>query len=670
MNNPILGPIGSLLGMGVSRLQRENEILSKTKLKRISNDGSAFNVAKPLNLRGNDVKKSINTKPTLNPVGKVSLRGSNSDKSNLDQLQLNNERHKVRKKKKVKDEEPTTATQTSSTTSSSTTSTSSTSTTPVTTSVANSATKVSAAQSSLKNEFQGENLVNAIGPANNSTNTSTSTNMAKNKDKGDRKFSSPLDITTAMGPGKYSDFSKPGLPEAVFEAARQTEPVKFFLDVPGTQHLNMNESTDLLPPEINPRFFINISSFSKALFNANSDSTLITNYNAEMAGYISDVFYRMNKDVVSNARSTISSYWSINYMASYYEKVARALEIICAYDSIVAYSPLMTNPYRRNDAVDEYQKLFYNTDLMNARFNLARRLKSCWFPPNYSQLIRWFYQTYRTSNLDQAAFYRYVPDGRFILNNVSGTGVGSVSELVSYFNTALTDLQSNQVQSISSICARLYPQGIIRNIPYACYDGVFDPVHFEIYTNCPVFWKTPQTTVDTDWACYPMTFGSATTAGDTYNDIPYYIATNPVDNDGFAYVMQTIIGNKSSSAFDIVQNTTSVVNTIVEGLHVFVPWQNAATTSSIATENIKNSNKWIFDHTSGKFIARCGNIQNAIAGNDATSVYAYTTTSSTTWNVTPISRPNTAHQRAYFNNRKGPALNRRLVFDKLFDIVN
>lgn len=680
--NPALGPLGALVSMGVKRIQDENAALNNPgrKLKKVKD--TTFQA--PLPLRGNKGGKAgraVN-KPPVKPI--VGDKSFDTGKYPLIEKVLERVKSNKNKKKKVTQTEMETSTPpptSSSTTPSSTTTKKETTTTPKTTTA-----KAQVNQMRLRDGLEarsmnkGPDVIPAgFGVNNNATNTSSYTTTTSNnnvkttmaKDKSSYKgFGSPQDVTTAMGKSSYADFNKPGMAESVFDTPSQTDSVKYSMSIPGTLHLNVNETTDLATPDFNGRFFINISSFSDAIYNINVPS--IANYNDQYNNHISDIFYRMQKDVISNARSTLTSSWTLAKFTYMLECIARALEVICTFDSICAYDPKMVDVYNRNDAVDEYQKLFYTTELQTARYNLARRLKSLWFPPEFAQMIRWFYQLYRVSPLSQAAYYRYVPDGRFILIDPTaavGT-VGGVAELKAYIDGITTSLNNADTQTICSIFARLYPQGIIRNIPYACSDAVYDDTHFEIYSNEPVFWKDPTTTVAADWQVFPIIYGSTGNPGSVNNEIPYYMSHNPTDGDGFAFVMQSIVGTTGTSGYSIVVNANNVLNTCIEGIRSFTPWRIAASATTLTTQNIKNSNKWVFDHTASKFYPRCGNIPNAISGNDATSVIAYTTTSSSTWSVIPISRPNTAHQRVYFNNRKAPELNRRVLVDKLFSIAN
>lgn len=676
MNMNYLGPLGSVMSLGVSRLVKENTALSaqqNRKKKKVSDNSAAFNA--PIPLRPG---KSSPLSP-LKPSPKApNLRGRQSP--NMDYQVLEEIRRQKNKRKKKLDEESNTPTETTSTTSTSTT-TSPTSTSMPTTKATSSTPKVQMAQFKVKREFDklNSNNNNILPPAGqgNSTNTSqqtssytTTTTMGKQNKEKTSKFSSPLDITTAFKGSSYTDFNKPGQPEAVFDTPSQNEAVKYGMSLPGTLHLNVNEVSDLTIPDFNGRLFLNISSFSDAMYN--SDDFFSTNkaYNPSYYTHLSDIFWRMNKDVISNARTTVTSAWGLSNFIKLMKDVALGIELITTFDSITAYNPQMKDVYNRNDALEEYQKLMYTPELLTARYNLARRLKSMWFPPELAQAMRWFYQTYRVSPLSQAAYYRFVPHGNFILSNpgTSTTGNGSQAELVNLFNTASTNLINANNQYISSILARIYPQGIIRNIPYSCNDVVYDDVHFEIYSNEPVFWKDPNDTVETNWSVFPIIYGATGSPGSTNNEIPYYMSHNPTDDDGFAFIMQTIVCVTTSSGYAITNNTSTTANMYIEGVRSFTPDRIAAATISTATQNIKNSNKWIYDHTAGKFYPRCGNIPNALSGNDATSVIAYTTTTSSTWSVNPISRPNTAHQRCYFNNRKAPELNRRLAVDKFFSI--
>ena len=678
MNMNYLGPLGSVVSMGFSRLVNENTALKAQqgrKMKKVNDQSSAFNPPLPLRTGGDKSSKSP-LKP--NPI-MPNLRGRQNPV--MDYKVLEEIRRQKNRRKKKQDEETQTPTQTTSTTTTSTT------TSPVTTTssatIASTTPKQKMAQFKVRDEVAKLNSNNNVVPpvaniANSTNNTSsttssyTTTTMGKqnNREK-TSKFSSPLDVTTAFKGSSYNDFNKPGQPEAVFDTPSQNEAVKYSTSLPGTLHLNVNEVSDYTIPDFNGRFFLNISSFADAIWNANGGTGTNKEYNPGYFGHITDIFWRMNKDVVSNARTTVSSAWGLDNFCKAMRDTAFALELIFTFDSVTAYNPQLKDVYNRNDACEEYQKLIYTTDLLTARYNLARRLKSMWFPPEFAQMIRWFYQTYRVSTLSQAAYYRFVPHGNFILSNpgTTTTGNGSQAELLNLFNTATTNLTNSNTQTIASILARLYPQGIIRNIPYSCNDAVYDDTHFEIYSNEPVFWKTPVDTVEANWSVFPIVYGSTGSPGSTNNEIPYYMSHNPTNDDGFAFVMQNIVSVTSSSGYEIVNNSTTAFNMYIEGIRSFTPDRIAAATLTLSTQNIKNSNKWVFDHTASKFYPRCGNIPNALSGNDATSVIAYTTTTTSTWSINPISRPNTAHQRCYFNNRKAPELNRRLLIDKLFSIA-
>lgn len=568
--------------------------------------------------------------PTKLPTGDVSFGGSNNfqKKSRLDVDTLNQfEPNKVKQnQKRIQDMTTTNSKTTASSSSTPTTSSYTTTSKPVTDSGITSKT--------------------------------TTTNMAKRNNNGGNtssNYKAPDDVRVQAltTPPVHTEFTnKDNNADSIFIALPSSSPVDFRLDIPSVVHLNQFEVTDMSTPDLNPRLLLNMSSFGAAYRDMD--------YNDIIKLHTETAFNRINRDVLSNARSQTYSSWSLTNFKEYNASVLEALETIIAFRSIQTYDPKQDNPYNINRALHAYQVKFQDVSLQNAIYNLEKAIKGFWFPPNFSQLIRWFYQNYRVSPLSQAAYYRYLPHGTFLVGSASGY---TVADLRSRMETVLAQLNTTTNQTIASMLTRIYPQGIIRSIPFSYNDAIFDRRHFEIYTNEPIVHGT----VGASGAvCYPISYGVANNPGSTNNEIPYYQSSDPSTMDGLAFCLQTLIGTSASSG-NVLPSTLADLRYV--GIREPLSVGNGANPST--AQLVITGNKYIYHHNENAYYVRAGNIQNGFVGNDANTAYAFRNnegSSPAAYTTSFVSRPNTSHQRVYFNNFRSPALNMTMLLDRLWSL--
>lgn len=428
-----------------------------------------------------------------------------------------------------------------------------------------------------------------------------------------------------------SDFQSSLVPSDALRNKGQTSPVKFSLDVPSTYLVNPHELASIASGAVvHHKLLINISGFSGQLLNCTSD---LSANNKHFSDYFVTVYQRYTRDVLNKARNQFPSSWTSNNVATALGHVCSALETYYTLDSILSYNPsLLTGP-SKNKTLQNYQSKFTTSAILLAKGKLADSLRGSWFPPEYANLIRWFYQNYKTSDLLQSSCYRFIPKTSFCFN---ATGDLDESAFITHIDNILIQLSNSNSCQIYSLLSAVYPDGVIKNLPPSCEEIVFDPRHHEIFVNDPCEFKIGGTS-----SVFPISYNASN------NDIPYYMASDPNNSsNGFASCLQVI-------------NTTSETTGYTKsGAYVGIRDIGGATIGGNYT------NKWTYDFSSGTglFYPRVINF-NSILGSNDTHVVLYI---GTTYYY--YSKATGGFQRVFFNNSSAPKVNMNLLLDKLLSL--
>lgn len=378
------------------------------------------------------------------------------------------------------------------------------------------------------------------------------------------------------------------------------------------------------------RFMVNLARYHKP---TNGSVPSIAGYPAY--DHLNTIFVQMSKTVLATVRSKIVDEFSFPNFYNYMQNVTQALEVYYTLDSLLSYT---SDTDDKNSGVIDVQQLLTEVDIFSAKNELLRALKGYWFPENYSQLIRWTYQVYKTSDNKQALNYMFFPSNDFIYsstterNAVATTVKDKVDALVATLTRGTNTLMYSK---IASILGQVYPEGIIRGLPLSCNTSSYDPIHYEIFVNQPVYFT--EGTVDT---YYPSAGTSASPA-----DVCYARACDPGQQSGFAFTMQSLI-------------TTDGYG----GIEFFEAFRNNTTTA------IHKTNKFFMFVSSNKYYFGGRNSYNA--PHETADVHTVMTNSvNEAGTIHKLSCPKSGYQRVFFDSVRAPLINLREMMDKLYNVL-
>jgi len=458
---------------------------------------------------------------------------------------------------------------------------------------------------------------------------------------------SGITYTTNEFTASYKDSSGQFLPDTSISS-----PVPFSLDVYNTTHLNQSELNSIANGGENiAKLDLNYSNFFVPVTYAyGRTSTSITAGSSDTYTVpFGDIFSKMSLDIYKDARSNIYSSWTQQNLCAALGLTCQALEYLVCLDSILAYQPKFKTPFDVNRNLIVFQSYFTSGALLSARLNLLRAIKGTWFPPKFAELIRWFYQNYRKGTGSQCAAYRYLPDQNFTINNgaLSSTLIPAMNTLAASIDTSVTS------QQIWAQLAKVYPEGIIKDIPGAHNDTVYDGTHFEIFNNEVCLYYDANNSGRLSG--YPITLSST-------SDVPYYMDQDPNSSNGFAFLM--------SNTLSSTDGTTNAINTAATNAPYYtglrLPEAFVLSGSNFPT---LGCNKWSFYPVTGNMNTRIYSISQAYNSTDAHNVLLYPTNGGTAFTTTyPISKIPAGFQRVYFDNAVATNTMSKFVMNHLFGL--
>jgi len=445
----------------------------------------------------------------------------------------------------------------------------------------------------------------------------------------------------------YKDSTGQYLPDTSISS-----PVNFELDIYNTTHLNQGELTNLVNAgETIAKLDINVSNFYTVVSNAYGRTTTSCTAGSSDTYTIpfGDVYTKMTLDIYKDARSNLYSNWSQQNLCTALGYTCQAIEYLVTLDSILAYQPKFNTPFDVNRNLIVYQSNYTSGAVLSARLNLLRAVKGTWFPPKFLELIRWFYQNYRKGTGSQCAAYRYVPDGNFTINN------GSLnSNLVTAMNTLASNIDTSTVsQQIWSQLAKVYPEGIIKNVPGSHNDVTYDRYHYEVFNNEPLVYTDVNNS--NKLSAHPITYSSTT-------DVAYYMDVDPSTTNGFAFLLGLTFNSSDASTNAI--NLTSTTTPYFNGLRCISSF-------TLANSNFGSlsCNKWSFNANNSQMNTRCYSIGQSYASTDAHNVFTHPTNGGTAFTTTyTISRIPAGFQRVYFDNAIAANTMSKFMMNHLFGL--
>lgn len=451
-----------------------------------------------------------------------------------------------------------------------------------------------------------------------------------------------LDKNRAVAPPLYTDFNQKDDGKGYFNPESSGARVVLRMPVRDTVYLDPNQVTDVSGSDILNMLLINAASISAAFTASSSSNSTI--YDAHV-----QVFNQISLDALNSSRSGLIDSFTLANFRSAMGAVAQALEYYYCLDSIVSQNSINMSADDINRTADNYRAYFSTSDVFELRTKLQNCLKGCAFPPNYSQFIRWFYQTYKVTDLSQAPQYRYVPGEEFlIVGNARKGGTAALKTKIDALCAALPTYNK-----IFALLANVYPVWSINKLPASCSMAVFDEQHHEIFVNEPLIFVDPNVTYSgSSYSVYPVAY----TLTNGNNDIPYYQNKNPKNGDtGFPFACQTIVK---------INNTTGNValQTTWTGLKCFVALQGTQSKGS----NFCNKFFFITDSGSGECFPRANNYRYIIGTGDAHS--SLSTTVGGTATTILASKANSNFQRVYFNNFNAPRVYTNVLMFNLFSL--
>lgn len=397
--------------------------------------------------------------------------------------------------------------------------------------------------------------------------------------------------------------------------------------LPTPLYLDQSEVARLDGNDITHKLMINQSSFAE-MFQVTEVSNPILYRNLQ------NIYDRISIDLLNSARGSLYDVWTFpNFMNAMYWS-AHGFEALYSYDSIVGYDPKQDDFYNINKTAEAYRYLFTSSENLNSRQGLRAALKGSWLPPDIAALMRWFYQYYRTSELSQSAFFRYVPFDTYIPVD------GVVTSLAAKFDAIRSNLVTATNQKIYAMLTKAFSFGGVRTIPACASEAVYDDMMFEIFVNDPVMHRNASN--DASYV-YPIGFT------DTRNEIPYFQNRNPhQDDNGLSFGLQYIATAASTNG--------NILPTTWTGLRKITASGTAARFTNRWTIGFNSSNKVhsLPRHTT----------LNMVMGTSDAHVYALNGTT-----VTWLSKCNTGFQKVYYNNASAPTSSSGRLLESLFGLL-
>jgi ureidoglycolate hydrolase len=332
-------------------------------------------------------------------------------------------------------------------------------------------------------------------------------------------LSSNGDSSSSSGSEK---FTSPQSRTIFYDDSKGT-PVTFNESVPcivSTQQLEQPQATNTVWLS---KFMINVSAYHRTV---NLQGSYVDRQ-------YEIIFQQMSREIVKSIKSKVIDSWTFTNWFNAMQTAIKALEMFYTLDSIASYSG--SDSARDKNVANITMQRFMEQEprILFLKDDLRRMLKGVWFPTQFSELIRWTYQLYKTADLDQSTNYRFIPFDGFIFRNAGDT----TDTLIAEIESILVDLNSINSVRIWSILSQVYPEGEIVGLPLSCSTAVYDPRHYEIFSNQPVL----------------ATNGGGTNLICPHSDNPefgvsfvYGMNANPGSASGLGFVLQTLYTSESA----------------------------------------------------------------------------------------------------------------------------
>jgi len=413
-----------------------------------------------------------------------------------------------------------------------------------------------------------------------------------------------------------------------------TTPITYGMRLQNVMFMNDFETSDNSSNESRPKLFIKGSSFASQINDA--ENGVYVDYQTSL----NNMFRKFDIDVANKLNSYTTSFWEVSRFRNGLYNICLGLEIYYALDSILSYNAGSMGGYNVNRSYENYRNsLVSETSFINARNKLRVALRGMWFPPNFSALIRWFYQSYKVSPLDQSPVFRFVPNGSFFLSSTADNTVSASLNI----DTLLSALSvGNNAARISSILKNVYPSGVIGVLPESCSDAIYDERMADVFVNDTLVWSNVLNTNAVSY--YPISYSTVN------NDIPYYMSENPTDrSDGLAFALQSIATANTA--------TTGYIKDFYQGLRSPVTLnmkdQNNISDVSNFQVVINSSTGAVRGYCKPNNEATTYNGMNSFNAHNRTYYYAQSATTSTMRLSSSIINN---YQRVYSNNGNAPKL--------------
>lgn len=197
------------------------------------------------------------------------------------------------------------------------------------------------------------------------------------------------------------------------------------------------------------------------------------------------IYQRYSRDIVSNIKSKIIDDWTETNFCNYMYDVVRLMSFYYSVDSILSYEASLDKK-DRNPVLVQMKTEFSDFALLSKHKEAERILKNCWLPHQFSSLIAWTYQNYKTGEGDQCANYRIFSEDYF-LKNPGNVNFDALS-LTSFYNLIINNVTSVVNRNLISLLSQTYPLGVIKTLPLSCSEAVHDPKHYEFFINQGITW--------------------------------------------------------------------------------------------------------------------------------------------------------------------------------------
>jgi len=424
----------------------------------------------------------------------------------------------------------------------------------------------------------------------------------------------------------------------------EAKKVEFPLNLLCTTLLNDFETSSIdSGVELRPKMFLKCSSFGLQLGSIITNSTKnVDYYNALYA-----IYHKFDSDVGNTLNSYTSPNWTFAAFVDALSNIVVALENYYTLDSILAYESNSMGSYNTARYYESYKNLFQTQSILSARNQLKTYLKGLWLPPNMSQLIRWFYQSYKINPLEQSAMFRFVPSVDYLVSDSYDDTLLNTFSLTNIINNIKP---TTNAAKISTIMNKVYPQGRITSLPKSCSDIVYDRTMLEVFVNDTYGYSDTLNTNTQSW--YPVSYSG------TINDIPYFMDINPGGNNGLAYSLQSI-GTYSSTSVSTGNAPDFFWGLRTPGYTFF---------KDINGDTNKTNMQIVVNSTSGKLRGYAKNVnvsKSFIQGPNAHNAWFYFDYNTTVAKAVATSLCPPNFQRVYFDNYNGP----RLILGELINYL-